>query len=36
MQSPIRQTLFALVAGLVVVAAAALVVQPSLAAALIF
>ncbi len=36
MQRPIRQTLFALVAGLVVVAAAALVVQPSLAAALIF
>lgn len=36
MQSPVRQTLFALVAGLVVVAAAALVVQPSLAAALIF
>jgi hypothetical protein len=36
MQSPVRQTLFALVAGLIVVAAAALVVQPSLAAALIF
>lgn len=36
MQSPVRQTLLALVAGLVVVAAAALVVQPSLAAALIF
>jgi len=36
MRSPIRQTLLALFAGLVVVAAAALVVQPSLAAALAF
>ena len=36
MQNPVRQTLLAILAGLVVVAAAALVVQPSFAAALVF